>query len=133
MSITYDLYVKQSDRWLLEKQFLREERSDAVSEAERVLSLPGVAAVRVIGERYDGRTDMATEHTVFDSSEELVPATPQAQLGRKTMPGARSGVVDSCRRMFTRIGTMNRMSAIKCPGTICRCSMTMTSSSRGRP
>ena len=78
MSITYDLYVKQSDRWLLEKQFLREERSDAVSEAERVLSLPGVAAVRVIRERYDGRTDMATEHTVFDSSEELVPTKPQA-------------------------------------------------------
>ena len=79
MSITYDLYVKQSDRWLLEKQFLREERSDAVSEAERLSSLPGIAATRVIRERYDGRTNMATEHTVFDSSEELVPAKLQAR------------------------------------------------------
>ena len=87
MSITYDLYVKQSGRWLLEKQFSREERSDAVSEAERVLFLPGVAAARVIRERFDGRTNMATERTVFDSSEEFVPAKPQSharrELGRR--------------------------------------------------
>jgi hypothetical protein len=83
VSITYDLYIKQSGRWLLEKQFIREERSDAVSEAERVLSLPGVAAVRVIRERFDRRTNMATEHTVFDSNEDIVPAKPQAHVRRE--------------------------------------------------
>ena len=83
MSITYDLYVKQSDRWLLEKQFHREERSDAVSEAERLLSLPGIAAARVIRERYDGRTNTATEHTIFDSRQDLAIAEPKVRSSRE--------------------------------------------------
>ena len=87
MSVTYDLYVKQSGRWLLEKQFNRENRSDAVSEANRLLALPGIAAARVIRERYDRRTQIATEHTVFDSTKPAVAPEPtrpvRRDLGRR--------------------------------------------------
>ena len=83
MSITYDLYVKQSGRWLLEKQFDRDERSDAVSEAKQLITLPGIVAARVIRERYDQRTQLASEHTIFDSSEEVATARPSAPVKRE--------------------------------------------------
>ena len=70
MSITYDLYVKQSGRWFLERQYERDARSDAVSEAKKLFTMPGVAATRVIRERYDRDSLLSIETTVFDSTEE---------------------------------------------------------------
>lgn len=110
MSITYDLYVKQSGRWLLEKQYEREERSDAIHEAKRMMRLPGIAAAKVVRERYDRHTQLAMEHTVFDSAEAaqspIAGAMQPHEVRAREVRAREVRAREAGRREFGRRGTL---------------------------
>ena len=69
MSVTYDVYVKERGRWLLECEFRWDEREAALEKAQSLAKRHYVQAVKVIRERYDKVTQRVTESTVFDTSD----------------------------------------------------------------
>ena len=69
MSVTYDVYVKERGRWLLECEFRWDEREAALEKAQSLAKRRYVLAVKVIRERYDKVTQRVTESTVFDTSD----------------------------------------------------------------
>ena len=82
MSATYDVYVKERDRWSLECEFRSDEREAAIEKAQSLTKHHYVQAVKVIRERYDKITRLMTGSTVFDTSSELGPGTPNRRAAR---------------------------------------------------
>ena len=82
MSVTYDVYVKERDRWSLECEFRSDERDAAIEKAQSLTKRHYVQAVKVIRERYDKITRLMTGSTIFDTSSELGPSTPDHRATR---------------------------------------------------
>ena len=84
MSVTYDVYVKERGRWLLECEFRWDEREAALEKAQSLAKRHYVQAVKVIRERYDKVTQRVTESTVFDTSD-----SGAAEGNGRSMPARR--------------------------------------------
>ncbi len=67
MSFTYDLYVHQKGRWILEASFGVEERGDALELAKRIEDHRSAEGIQLIRERFDSDSGQIERSTVYNT------------------------------------------------------------------
>jgi len=67
MSSTYDLYVHERGRWILEGSFAAEERVDAMELARRIENHRSADGIQLIRERFDPDSGRIERSTVYNT------------------------------------------------------------------
>ena len=63
METSYELYIKQNGRWILEGNYRSDQREAAVDEAKQLVSQPHIQAAKVIREKHNPATGVNLETT----------------------------------------------------------------------
>ena len=82
METSYELYIKQNGRWILEGNYRSDQREAAVDEAKQLVSQPHIQAAKVIREKHNPATGVNLETTIYDSE-----STKGQKTGRKNFSG----------------------------------------------
>ena len=64
---TYEVYTLADGRWLLDTRFKKSQRKRAIHEGKKLAKQPGIDAVKVVREIYDGDDNLIKESTVYNS------------------------------------------------------------------
>lgn len=64
---TYEVYTLAEGRWILDTRFKKSQRERAIDEGKQLAKQPGIEAVKVVREIYDGNDELIKETTVYNS------------------------------------------------------------------
>ena len=64
---TYEVYTLADGRWILDTRFKKNQRERAIDEGKQLAKQPGIQAVKVVREIYDGNDNLIKETTVYNS------------------------------------------------------------------
>ena len=82
METSYELYIKQNGRWILEGNYRSNQRDAAVDEAKQLVSQPHIQSAKVVREKRNPDTGVNLETTIYDSD-----STKGQKTGRKNFSG----------------------------------------------
>ena len=89
MDVSYELYIKQDDRWILEGQFTGDQRQTAIGEAKILETEKDIQAVKVVREERDEGSGHVRDSTVYNSEK-----LKTGRLDRANLP-AGGGLADT--------------------------------------
>ena len=94
MEVTYELYIQEKGRWIIDSRYKAKEREKAIDEAKHLAKQSHIQATKVVRESYDSSEQVAREKTIFESHPEESRGSGAVLGGGGTFDGGFDGGFD---------------------------------------